>query len=287
MDKLTSPRRIEQLLKKYDFRMVKRFGQNFLIDENIVLKIIKAAGITKEDTVLEIGPGIGTMTQYLCEQAGHVLSVEIDKKLIPILKETMKGHDNFTLVNEDIMKIDLNQYIGELPKDRFKVVANLPYYITTPIIMGLLEKDLPVESITVMIQKEVAERIAASPGGKDYGALTVACGFYTEPKISFIVPANVFMPRPKVDSAVVHMKVREAVSMGEKDKKLFFSVVKASFANRRKTLLNTLSTNLDYDKETIRKALNNAGIDEIRRGETLSMDEFKKLAEEFKKFEPQ
>jgi 16S rRNA (adenine1518-N6/adenine1519-N6)-dimethyltransferase len=281
MHKLTSPRTIEDILKSHGFKMSKKFGQNFLTDENIVLKIVNAARVTKEDVVLEIGPGIGAMTAKLCERAKHVIAVEIDKMLIPILDETLAEYENCTVINEDILKLDINAEIIKHTDKKIKVVANLPYYITTPIIMGLLEKDLPIESITVMIQKEVAERIAATPGGKEYGALTVACGYYTKPQLSFIVPSSVFIPKPKVDSAVIHMEVRDDRLMDKNDKDRFFAVVKAGFANRRKTLLNTLSNNLHYEKSDVKKALLKAGIEESRRAETLSFEDFKRIAEAF------
>ncbi|SHE41928.1 16S rRNA (adenine(1518)-N(6)/adenine(1519)-N(6))-dimethyltransferase RsmA [Alkalibacter saccharofermentans] len=283
MHKLTSPRTIEDILKRHGFKMSKKFGQNFLTDENIVLKIVNAAGVTEDDVVLEIGPGIGAMTAKLCERAKHVLAVEIDKMLIPILDETLAEYENCTVINEDILKLDINAEIIKHTEKKIKVVANLPYYITTPIIMGLLEKDIPIESITVMIQKEVAERIAATPGGKEYGALTVACGYYTKPQLSFIVPASVFIPKPKVDSAVIHMEVRDDRLMDKNDKDRFFAVVKAGFANRRKTLLNTLSNNLHYEKPDVKKALLQAGIEESRRAETLSFEDFKRIAEAFGK----
>ncbi|HAE60850.1 MAG TPA: 16S rRNA (adenine(1518)-N(6)/adenine(1519)-N(6))-dimethyltransferase [Eubacteriaceae bacterium] len=283
MQKLTSPKIIEEILKRHGFKMSKKFGQNFLTDENIVSKIVNVAEVSEEDVVLEIGPGIGAMTAKLCERAKHVIAVEIDKMLIPILKETLAEYKNCTVINEDILKLDIGSEIKKYTHKKFKVVANLPYYITTPIIMGLLEKDLPMESITVMIQKEVAERIAATPGGKEYGALTVACGYYTRPQLSFIVPSRVFVPRPKVDSAVIHMLVREDRLMDKDDKDRFFSVVKAGFANRRKTLLNTLSNNLDYDKAEVKKALLLAGIEESKRAETLSFEDFKMLSEAFAK----
>ncbi|QSX07615.1 16S rRNA (adenine(1518)-N(6)/adenine(1519)-N(6))-dimethyltransferase RsmA [Alkalibacter rhizosphaerae] len=278
MERLTSPRVMEALLKKHGFTMNKRFGQNFLTDENIVRKIVDAAHIQPTDVVLEIGPGIGTMTRELCDRAQTVLAVEIDDKLIPILKETLADKDNCRLIHGDILELDMVEELKKIDASSFKVVANLPYYITTPIIMGLLEKDLPLESITVMIQKEVAQRITASPGGKDYGALTVACGYYTRSELAFIVPATVFYPRPKVDSAVIHLEVLSGERMGNKEKKAFFTVVKAAFGNRRKTLLNSLSNNLSLEKEEVRQLLQLAGVEEGRRAETLSFEEFHSLA---------
>ncbi|MBF7097809.1 16S rRNA (adenine(1518)-N(6)/adenine(1519)-N(6))-dimethyltransferase RsmA [Alkalibacter mobilis] len=281
MERLTSPRTIEEILKRHGFTMNKRFGQNFLTDENIVNKIIDSGEITKEDTVLEIGPGIGTMTRPLCDRAKSVIAVEIDRMLIPILKENLSDKTNLILLNEDIMKLDIKNEIEKLGVKSFKVVANLPYYITTPIIMGLLEKNLPIESITVMIQKEVAERITAKPGGKDYGALTVACGYYTDPTLAFVVPSTVFFPRPKVDSAVINMKVRKEEMMEPLEKKVFFSVVKAAFANRRKTLLNSLSNNLPIGKDKVKEILEVSEIQENRRAETLDFDDFSRLAKAY------
>lgn len=278
MEKLTSPKVMEALLKKHGFSMSKRFGQNFLTDENIVRKIVEVGGIEKTDVVLEIGPGIGTMTRFLCDQASMVLAVEIDPKLIPILEETLADKENCRIIHRDILELDLEGELKKIGATSFKVVANLPYYITTPIIMGLLEKNLPLESITVMIQKEVAQRITATPGGKDYGALTVACGYYTEAHLAFIVPASVFYPKPKVDSAVIHMKVLQGERMEKEEKKAFFTLVKAAFANRRKTLLNSLSNNLSLEKEEVRLLLNKAGILETRRAETLTFEEFHSLA---------
>jgi 16S rRNA (adenine1518-N6/adenine1519-N6)-dimethyltransferase len=278
MDRLTSPKVMEALLRKYGFTMNKRFGQNFLTDENIVRKIVEAAQIKDTDVVLEIGPGIGTMTRALCEQAKTVLAVEIDDKLIPILKETLRDKENCRLIHADILKVDIREELQKIGAASFKVVANLPYYITTPIVMGLLEQDLPLESITVMIQKEVAQRITATPGGKDYGALTVACGYYTESQLAFFVPASVFYPKPKVDSAVIHMKVLGGERMDPKEKKAFFTVVKAAFGNRRKTLLNSLTNNLSLEKEGIKALLAQANIEEGRRAETLAFEEFHRLA---------
>lgn len=281
MEKLTSPKVMEALLKKYGFTLSKRFGQNFLTDENIVRKIVEAGQIQQTDVVLEIGPGIGTMTRELCDQAKAVLAVEIDPKLIPILRETLADKENCHIVHGDILELDVLEELKKIGATSFKVVANLPYYITTPIIMGLLEQALPLESITVMIQKEVAQRITASPGGKDYGALTVSCGYYTEAKLAFIVPSSVFYPRPKVDSAVIHMKVLPEELMEQKEKAAFFTIVKASFANRRKTLLNSLTNNLNLDKEGVRTLLMRTEIDETRRAETLTFREFHRLAVQY------
>ena len=225
MEKLSNPKVTIEIIQKYNFAFQKRFGQNFLIDGHVIEKIIRAAEITKDDVVLEIGPGIGTMTQYLAEAAGEVFAVEIDKNLLPILAETLAEYDNVTVVNEDILKVDIAALTGGRP---VKVVANLPYYITTPIIFALLEKRLPMERLVAMVQKEVAERMAAKPGGKDYGALSVAIQYYTEPEIAFIVPPSSFIPAPSVDSAVIVCKRREKPPVEVCDEALFFRVVKAA-----------------------------------------------------------
>lgn len=279
MEKLTSPKVIDTILKKYDLHFNKRYGQNFLIDENIVTKIVEAGQVTKEDTVLEVGPGIGTMTQVLSAYAGQVFSVEIDKKLIPVLSETLSDCPNVTIVQGDILKTDLTALLGDvLNSGSLKIVANLPYYITTPIIMSFLESDLPVKSMTFLIQKEVGERLCAAPGTKAYGSLTLAAQFYADLNIDFYVPASVFIPKPKVDSIVVTLKKREVPQLALKDKALFFKIVKASFLNRRKTLMNSLSANSGYSKETLLSALNACGIDPGIRGEKLSGEDFARLA---------
>lgn len=283
MKNIGTPATTRELMKKFDFKMTKRLGQNFLVDEGILNDIIGSAKLTKEDCVLEIGPGMGAMTQLLCDGAGKVLAVEIDKKLIPILKVTMFGYENIDIINDDILKLDLKQvlseHFGEKPA---KVVANLPYYITTPIIMMLLEEHLNIESITIMVQKEVGERLKAAPGGKDYGALSVAVQYYCIPQLVRLVPSESFIPRPEVDSIVIRLDVRKKPAVEVKSEELFFRVVKASFGQRRKTLLNALSAgNLGKTKEEIRSMLTKLGIDENRRGETLSLSEFAMLSDSF------
>lgn len=277
MEKLTSPKTIHTIQKKYDFHFSKRYGQNFLTDGNIIEKILDGANIQKEDYILEIGPGIGTMTQYLCERSKHVLAVEIDQKLIPILYDTLGDYSNKSILNEDVLKIDLKEELKKISDKPFKVIANLPYYITSEIIMNLLEKDLPIESITVMVQKEVAERMVAPPGKKDYGALSVAVQFYSKPEIVTIVPKTVFIPQPKVESAVIHLRILEEAPV-KAPKEAFFKVVKASFSMRRKTLLNCLSNGLNMPKESVIEILDKCSIDGKRRGETLSLEEFAKIA---------
>lgn len=279
MEKLTSPRVIESILRKYDLHFNKRFGQNFLIDENIVRKIVGAGALEKEDLVLEIGPGIGTMTRVISESAGKVIAVEIDKKLIPVLEETLRDFENVKVIQGDILKTDVKSILGVEGNERpLKIVANLPYYITTPIIMGFLESDLEIEGMTFMIQKEVGERLCGVPGTKAYGALSIAAQFYADVSIDFEVPAGVFMPRPKVDSIVVSLKKLKIPKIHLEDQKLFFSVVKASFLNRRKTLINGLSMNTDFPKETLLSVLENCNIPPGIRGEMLTGEEFAKIA---------
>ncbi|SEA64803.1 dimethyladenosine transferase [Eubacterium aggregans] len=281
MEKLTSPRTIEGLLKKYDLHFNKRFGQNFLIDANMVEKIVAAGQLTKEDIVLEVGPGIGTMTQVLAREAGKVYAVEIDKKLIPVLEETLADCPNVSVICGDILKTDVAALVAqELAQGMsLKIVANLPYYVTTPIIMGFLESDLPVERMSFLIQKEVGERICAQPGTKAYGSLTIACQYYVKPQVAFYVPAGVFMPRPKVDSVVITLEKRQAPSVNPGDKELFFRIVKAAFLNRRKTLINSLCANTGYDKERLTKALEAANIDPGVRAERLTGEDFARLSD--------
>ncbi len=268
------------LIKKYDFKIAKKFGQNFLVDESILKAIIDCSELSKDDCVLEIGPGLGVMTQVLCEKAGKVLAVEIDRKLIPILKVSLFGFDNVNIINEDILKLDLKAVLKENFGDSpVKVVANLPYYITTPIIMRLLEEGINFKSITVMVQKEVGERLAADPGGKDYGALTVAVQYRCIPNKIMIVPPESFIPQPEVESMVVRLDSRDKPPVELKDEKMYFRVVKASFGQRRKTLLNALTAgNLGKTKEEVKELLERNGIDEKRRGETLSLEEFARIA---------
>lgn len=278
---LGNPQNTIEILKKYDFSIQKKFGQNFLIDTHVLDKIILAAGITKDDMVLEIGPGIGTMTQYLAEAAGKVVAVEIDKNLIPILSDTLKDYGNVTVINEDVLKLDVKKLASEEHAGRpVKVVANLPYYITTPIIMGLFEHDVPVESITVMVQKEVADRMQTGPGSKDYGALSLAVQYYAEPYIVANVPPNCFMPRPKVGSAVIRLTRHGKPPVEVKDEKLLFDIIRASFNQRRKTLANGLNNSgtLNLPKEEITKAIEKLGKGPGVRGESLTLEEFARLS---------
>ncbi len=281
MANLGQPKNTIEILQKYQFRFQKKFGQNFLIDTHVLEKIVAAAEITKEDLVLEIGPGIGTLTQYLCEAAREVVAVEIDRNLIPILEDTLSGYENVTILNEDILKLDLNRLVQEKNGGRpIKVVANLPYYITTPIIMGLLEEHVPLVSITVMIQKEVAERMKAAPGSKDYGALSLAVQYYADTYLAAHVPPNCFMPRPGVGSAVIRLTKHEACPVQVEDEAFLFRLIKASFAQRRKTLVNGLtnSPELELEKEAVAAALEQMGLSPSVRGEMLSLEQFADLA---------
>lgn len=281
MADLGSAKSTANIINKYGFSFQKRFGQNFLIDEHVLDKIVDAALIGEEDGVIEIGPGIGTMTQRLCEAASKVVAIEIDKELIPILSETMSGYDNVKIINADVMKTDLDKLIrDEFSGMSVKVVANLPYYITTPIVMSLLENHLPVESITIMVQKEVAQRMQAGPGTKDYGALSLAVQYYADTYIAANVPPNCFMPRPKVGSGVIRLTVRKEAEVEVADEKLMFSLIRAAFNQRRKTLVNAVTNfpGLDYTKEDIEKALAGLGISEKIRGEALSLQQFADLS---------
>lgn len=278
---LGNPQNTIEILQKYNFSFQKKFGQNFLIDTRVLDKIIRAADITKKDMVLEIGPGIGTMTQYLAEAAGKVIAVEIDKNLIPILTETLKDFENVQIINEDVLKLDIRRLAGEENDGRpIKVVANLPYYITTPIIMGLFENDVPVESITVMVQKEVADRMQTGPGNKDYGALSLAVQYYAEPYIVANVPPNCFMPRPRVGSAVIRLTRYTEPPVKAEDERLMFDIIRASFNQRRKTLVNGLnnSDKLELPKEVITEAVEKLGKGPGIRGEALSLEEFAQLS---------
>lgn len=279
---LSDPKETIAVLQKYNFAFKKRFGQNFLIDAHVLDKIIRAADISKDDVVLEIGPGIGTMTQVLCEHAKQVIAVEIDDTLIPILKEdTCKGYDNLTIIHEDILKVDLGKLSGEFGGCRFKVVANLPYYITTPIIMGLFERHIPMTSITVMVQKEVAMRMQAGPGTKDYGALSLAVQYYAEPYLAANVPPNCFMPRPNVGSAVICLTLHDKPPVAAADESRMFALIRGAFGQRRKTLVNSLanSPELTLGKDEVLAALAAMGLSETIRGEALGLPEFARLAE--------
>ncbi len=281
MATLGIPQNTIEVLQKYHFNFQKKFGQNFLIDTHVLEKIIASAGVTQEDFVLEIGPGIGTMTQYLCESAREVVAVEIDQNLIPILQDTLSAYDNVTVINEDILKLD----IAKLAKERnggnpIKVVANLPYYITTPIIMGLFESHVPIESITVMVQKEVADRMQVGPGTKDYGALSLAVQYYAKPEIVANVPPNCFMPRPNVGSAVIRLTRHDTVPVDVEDEKLMFAIIRASFNQRRKTLANGLSNapGIRLSKEEIQESITELGVPATIRGEALTLQQFAELS---------
>lgn len=279
---LGNPQNTIEVLQKYNFSFQKKFGQNFLIDTHVLDKIIQSANITEDDMVLEIGPGIGTMTQYLAQAAGKVIAVEIDKNLIPILEDTLRGYDNVRVINEDVLKLDLKKLADEENNGKpVKVVANLPYYITTPIIMGLFENEVPVESITVMVQKEVADRMQTGPGNKDYGALSLAVQYYADPYIVANVPPNCFMPRPKVGSAVIRLTCHQEKPVQVQDEKLMFNIIRASFNQRRKTLANGLknAATLDFTKEEVEAAIDALGKGASVRGETLTLEEFARLSD--------
>ena len=280
MATLGNPTNTIEVLQKYNFNFQKKFGQNFLIDSNILEHIVDAADVTEDDCVLEIGPGIGTMTQYLCERAREVVAVEIDKNLIPILADTLSSYQNVTVINEDILKVDINKIAQEKNQGRpIKVVANLPYYITTPIIMGLFESHVPLDSITIMVQKEVADRMQVGPGTKDYGALSLAVQYYAEPYIVANVPPNCFMPRPAVGSAVIRLTRHQKPPVEVMDEKLMFRLIRASFNQRRKTLANGLknSGELNLSKEVITAAIEKLGKGSSVRGEALDLEEFARL----------
>ncbi len=282
MATLGIPKNTIEILQKYNFMFQKKFGQNFLIDTHVLDKIIGAAGITADDMVLEVGPGIGTMTQYLCESARKVIAVEIDKNLIPILEnDTLKDYDNVRVINEDILKLDINKLVNEENNGKpIKVVANLPYYITTPIVMGLFESHVPIESITIMVQKEVADRMQVGPGTKDYGALSLAVQYYAKPEIVANVPPNCFMPRPNVGSAVIKLTRHEKPPVEVKDETLMFKLVRAAFNQRRKTLQNSInnSPELHLSKEQVVEALDKMELSQTIRGEALSLEQFAQLA---------
>lgn len=285
---LGNPKYTIEVLQKYNFVFQKRFGQNFLIDTHVLDKIISASEITKEDFVLEIGPGIGTMTQYLADAAREVVAVEIDDALIPILKDTLKEWDNVTVIHDDILKVDLQKLAEERNNGRpIKVVANLPYYITTPIIMGLFENKVPLESITIMVQKEVADRMQEGPGSKEYGALSLAVQYYAKPEIVANVPPNCFMPRPKVGSAVIRLTRHKEVPVDVKDEQLMFRLIRASFNQRRKTLANGLknSQELHYTKEQVEESILACGLPLTIRGEALDLGQFAALANKLMEYD--
>ena len=279
-EKLSDPKKTIEVIQKYQFAFQKRFGQNFLIDAHVLEKIVSAAGITKDDCVLEIGP----MTQYLAESAGQVIAVEIDTNLLPILADTLKDYSNVKVINQDILKVDINELVKEYNNGRpIKVVANLPYYITTPIIMGLFESNVPIDNITVMVQKEVADRMQVGPGSKDYGALSLAVQYYASPYIVANVPPNCFIPRPNVGSAVIRLTRYQEPPVQVKDPKLMFKLIRASFNQRRKTLQNGLnnSPEISFSKEEITKAIESLGVSPSVRGEALSLEQFAQLANYF------
>ncbi len=279
MADLGIPQNTIAVLQKYNFVFQKKFGQNFLIDSHVLEKIVDAAQITRQDCVLEIGPGIGTMTQYLAESAREVVAVEIDRALIPILQDTLSAYDNVTVRNEDIMKVDVGQIVRERNQGRpIKVVANLPYYITTPIIMSLLESHVPVQSITVMVQKEVADRMQEGPGTKDYGALSLAVQYYARPEVVARVPANCFMPRPSVDSTVVRLTRYQKPPVEARDEKHLFALIRASFNQRRKTLANGLANGVGIPRDQVTAALQEMGLPATVRGEALTLEQFATLS---------
>ena len=277
---LASPRETKAIIDSYSFSFQKKFGQNFLVDSNVLENIIEKAGITKDDLVVEIGPGIGTMTQYLCEAAREVVAIEIDEMLIPILNYTLSEYDNVEIINDDALKTDIEQIAKKKNDGKpIKVVANLPYYITTPIIMGLLEGDAPIESITIMVQKEVAERMQTGPGSKEYGALSLAVQYYADANILMNVPASCFMPRPKVDSSVIKLDIYDEKQIDVCDEEMMFKIIRASFNQRRKTLVNGLKNagNLPFRKEEIEEAIEKLGEDVRVRGEKLTLEQFARL----------
>ncbi len=286
MATLGNPKNTIEIIQKYGFNFQKKFGQNFLIDTHVLDKIIEESGITKDDCVLEIGPGIGTMTQYLCENAREVIAVEIDKALIPILEDTLSEYDNVTVINDDILKVDVQKIVDEKNGGRpIKVVANLPYYITTPIIMGLFESHLPLKSITIMVQKEVADRMQVGPGTKDYGALSLAVQYYAKPEIVANVPPNCFMPRPNVGSAVIRLTKYEEPPVFVENEEFMFSLIRATFNQRRKTLVNAIGNapNLNITKEQVAEVLSEMGESATVRGETFTLEKFAEFSNKLSK----
>ena len=282
MEKLSNPKKTIETVRAHEFATRKRFGQNFLVDGSVIDRILEAAGSGPEDCVLEIGPGIGTLTQYLAERAGHVAAVEIDRDLIPILEDTLRAYDNVTVINRDILKTDLEEIAREYGGGRpLKVVANLPYYITTPIVMSLLEGRAPLESMTVMVQKEVADRMLAKSGTREYGALSLAVRYYARPSVAAVVPPSSFYPRPKVDSAVVHLEMEGMPCLAVRDEKKMFALIRASFNQRRKTLINGIgnAAGLPVTKEQAARALGEMGLKETVRGEQLTLEQFARLSD--------
>ena len=286
MATLGNPKNTIEIIQKYGFNFQKKFGQNFLIDTHVLERIIEESGITKDDCILEIGPGIGTMTQYLCENAREVIAVEIDKALIPILEETLSEYDNVTVINDDILKVDVQKIVDEKNGGKpIKVVANLPYYITTPIIMGLFESHLPLKSITIMVQKEVADRMQVGPGTKDYGALSLAVQYYAKPEIVANVPANCFMPRPNVGSAVIRLTKYEEPPVFVENEEFMFSLIRATFNQRRKTLVNAIGNapNLNITKDMVAEVLSEMGESATVRGETFTLEKFAEFSNKISK----
>lgn len=282
MPELSNFKNTQDIIKKHNFSIQKKFGQNFLIDEHVLNKIIAAAELNKDDYVIEIGPGIGTMTEHMAPECKHVTAIEIDKELIPILSETLSRFDNVDIINEDVLKVDLKKLIAERNDNKpVKVVANLPYYITTPIIMSLLENNIPIDTITVMVQKEVADRMMVGPGTKDYGALSLAVQYYAKPYIVANVPMNCFIPRPNVASAVIRLTCHKKPPVTVKDEKLMFKLIRASFNQRRKTLINGVSnfSELSFTKEQVAEALKSIGLNENIRGEALDLEKFARLSD--------
>ncbi|GAA3645601.1 16S rRNA (adenine(1518)-N(6)/adenine(1519)-N(6))-dimethyltransferase RsmA [Asaccharospora irregularis] len=279
MDRLSSHKATKEVVQKHNFKFSKSLGQNFLIDDNVIDKILSGARVSEEDNIIEVGPGIGTLTREMGKTAKKVVAIEIDKSLIPILKETLEEFDNVEVINKDILKVDIQELVKEkLNGGPVKLIANLPYYITTPIVMKFLEEDIPVTDIVVMVQKEVADRMNALPGSKDYGALSIAVQYYCETEIVAKAPRHMFVPQPNVDSTVIGLHVREEKKYKVDNEEIFFKTVKASFGQRRKTLLNSLGGLGFLNKDEIREVLQEANIDEKRRGETLSIEEFANLA---------
>ncbi len=279
--KIGTHKKTTEIIEKYGFNFKKNFGQNFLIDSHVLNKIVDASEITDEDLVIEVGPGIGSLTEYLAERAKKVVCIEIDRKLIPILNETLSEYDNVDIINDDILKVDLKQIMEQYGFKKAKMVANLPYYITTPIIMNVLENDINIETITVMIQKEVAKRMSAKEGTKDYGSLTIAVQYYSEPYLVANVPQNCFKPRPNVDSAVIRLKKKNEKEVIVSDEQLMFDIIKIAFSQRRKTLLNCIfnSTSFNFNKQEIEEILKEANIDVKIRGEKLTIKQFAKLTD--------